>query len=132
MGFDEFGGDADGTFDVPGARLGQHRNDVPRIRRGSGFEGGEIPRYYDGSTYPVDATSGAQSILTLLRFGRRDQAVRVARWLVAHLQAPEGYFYYQVRKHYTIRIPYARWSSAWMFAALAALVAPEDPRDQHQ
>jgi hypothetical protein len=96
------------------------------------FEGGEIPRYYDTSTYPVDATSGAQSVLTLLRFGRREQAVRVAHWLVRHLQAPEGYFYYQARKHYTIRIPYARWSSAWMFAALAALQVPEDPQDKPQ
>jgi hypothetical protein len=96
------------------------------------FEAGEIPRYYDTSTYPVDATSGAQSILTLLRFGRREQAVRVARWLVAHLQDPEGYHYYQVRKHYTIRIPYTRWSSAWMFTALAALLVPDDPQDTHQ
>lgn len=84
------------------------------------FENGTIPRYYNTSTYPVDATSGAQSILTLSRFGHLDEAGRVAEWMVTFMQDRRGYFYYQKHPSFTNRMSYTRWSSAWMFAALAS------------
>jgi hypothetical protein len=95
------------------------------------FEGGEIPRYYDTSTFPIDATAGAQSILTLLRFGHAGRAARVARWMIARMQDPAGYFYYQQRRHFTISIPYARWSTAWMLVALSTLAATTGAPEAH-
>lgn len=85
-----------------------------------GAEG--VPKYYDTATYPVDSTAAAQSILTLCRFGRLDLALRVALWMIDRMQDPRGYFYYQMRKRYTNKIPYMRWSNAGMFAALSILL----------
>lgn len=94
------------------------------------FEDSVIPRYYDRSLYPVDATACAQSILTLVRFGRVDQAADVAAWCVEHLSLPDGAFKYQICRRYENSIPYMRWSVAWMFLALSrlelALVAGRD------
>ena len=85
------------------------------------FEAGEIPRYYDVRRDPVDSTAAAQSLLTLIRFGEVGRARAVALWMIAHMQDPQGFFYYQRRRAYTIRTPYMRWSNAWMLAGLAAL-----------
>ncbi len=82
------------------------------------FENGEVPKYYDKSLYPVDATAVAQSILTLTRFGKMDLAERVVNWTLRHMQDESGYFYYQRTKRGVNKIPYMRWSSAWMFVAL--------------
>jgi hypothetical protein len=88
---------------------------------GNFFEQGVIPKYYDNSVYPVDATAMAQSIITLSRFDRLDRANAVARWCIGNMQDPKGYFYYQKHRGFTNRIPYMRWSNAWMLLALACL-----------
>ncbi len=83
------------------------------------FENGEIPKYYDKSLYPIDATAIAQSILTLTRFGKMDLAERVVNWTLNNMQDESGYIYYQRTKRGVNKIPYMRWSSAWVFMALA-------------
>jgi hypothetical protein len=85
------------------------------------FEAGEIPKYYDVRRDPVDATAAGQSLLTLVRFRELGRARAVALWMIAHMQDPRGFFYYQRRRGFTVRIPYMRWSNAWMLAGLAAL-----------
>lgn len=85
------------------------------------------PKYYPHSTYPVDVHSAAQAILTFLEFQDKDSealehAIQVARWSVDRLQDSSGYFHYQIRHGYRIRIPYIRWSQAWMQRALTGLV----------
>lgn len=87
------------------------------------FVDGRIPRYYDRRTYPIDTSAAGQSILTLLRFGDRETAARVARWTVNRMQRHDGAFAYRRGRLVTNRIPYARWSSAWMLCALARLLA---------
>lgn len=89
--------------------------------RSSFFESGEIPKYYANQLYPVDATACAQSILTLCRFGDVETARRVANWTIREMQFPDGHFAYQVRRRRTVRIPYMRWSSAYMYAGLSRL-----------
>ncbi len=84
------------------------------------------PKYYAGKTYPIDAHAVAQSILTFLSFAdedpnARDLAHRTAAWGIANLQSPEGYFYFRLYPFYTIKIPYMRWSQAWMQRALVEL-----------
>lgn len=80
-----------------------------------------IPKYYHDKVYPIDSTAGAQSILTLLSFGYKDQAARVAQWMVQAMQGDDGSFYYQKHRFRTNKISYMRWSNAWMFKALARL-----------
>ena len=80
------------------------------------------PKYYHSRLYPIDATAGAQSILTLVRFGRRVEAERVAEWMIHNMQGKDGSFFYRKYRLFTNRISYMRWSNAWMFLALARLV----------
>jgi len=85
------------------------------------------PKYYPESTFPIDVHSVAQAILTFLEFRNEDgealdHAMRVAQWGIESFQDPRGYFYYQIRRRYSIRIPYMRWGQAWMQRALTELV----------
>jgi hypothetical protein len=85
------------------------------------------PKYYPDKVYPIDAHCVAQAVLTFLEFTDRDPqagawAWRVARWGIEHMQDPKGYFHYQIHRHHRIRIPYMRWSQAWMQRALTELL----------
>ncbi len=94
--------------------------------RGHFFQEDGAPKYFHNQTYPVDIHSVAQSILTLLTFkdleGNLDLAQAVFRWAMARMWDEQGYFYYQVLSLYTSKIPYIRWSQAWMLLALSALL----------
>ena len=48
-------------------------------------------------------------------------AEQIANWTVENLRDVRGYFYYQRRRFYKVRIPYMRWSEGWMTYALARL-----------
>jgi len=77
------------------------------------------PKYYNNKTYPIDSTSGAQSILTLTRFGELKKAKRIIEWMLTSMYDNSGYFYYQKMKFYKHKTSYPRWSTSWMFVALA-------------
>lgn len=81
------------------------------------------PKYYHTNIYPIDIHSPAQFILTLVRTGKfkeqKDLAEKVTKWTINHMQSEKGYFYYQKKKFWTSKIPYIRWSQAWMFYALS-------------
>ena len=79
------------------------------------------PKYYADKTFPIDATACGQSLLTLCRFGDLETATRVADWTIHKMQCPDGHFAYQVRRRRLVRIPYMRWSSAYMYAGLSRL-----------
>jgi hypothetical protein len=90
------------------------------------FDLGGAPKYYPDRLYPIDSHCAAQAVLTFLEFADRDpqarqQATRVATWAARQMQAPQGFFYYQRHAWYTNRIPYMRWSQAWMQRAFAEL-----------
>lgn len=107
-------------------------NYVPHLEAGLQFyrdhfflEDG-APRYYSNSTHPIDIHSASQAILTFLKLSSRypelDSLARhVAGWTITHMQSREGFFYYQIYRNYTIRIPYMRWAQAWMQLALVEL-----------
>lgn len=76
--------------------------------------------------YPVEIHNQAQGIITfscLVDYFRegRQFADTIANWTINNMQDRNGYFYYQKRKLYTIKIPYTRWSQAWMFLSLSIL-----------
>jgi hypothetical protein len=91
-----------------------------------------IPKYCPDRAYPIDIHSVAQAILTLLEFSDLDsdateRAWQLASWVVDHMQDADGFFYYQIHRAYRIRIPYMRWSQAWMHKALTALCTSRTP-----
>ncbi len=85
------------------------------------------PKYYPDRLYPADAHSAASAIVTLVELrgripGTMILADKIARWALDNLRDSDGYFHYQRRRFYTVRIPYMRWSQAWMAYALARLL----------
>ena len=85
------------------------------------FAEDRIPRYYAKRLHPVDATSCAQSLLTLCRFGDVETARRVAAWTIENMQYADGHFAYQQRRWLRVGIPYMRWASAYMYLGFARL-----------
>lgn len=85
------------------------------------FTNNLTPKYYDNRVEPLDATACAQAIITLCEFGDTPAASRVAETAVQRLALPDGSFAYQRRRNRTIRTPFLRWSTAWMYCALSRL-----------
>ena len=86
------------------------------------------PKYYNNSLYPIDTHASAQGIVTCLKLVDIDDrshelARKIAAWSITNMQSGEGYFYYQKTRYCTNRIPYIRWSQAWMFYALSLFQA---------
>lgn len=85
------------------------------------------PKYFPERLYPADIHSSAAAIVALVelrgRFtGTVEFAEQIADWAIQNLRGPDGYFYYQRHRFHTNRIPYLRWSQAWMSYALARLL----------
>ena len=85
------------------------------------------PKYFHNQKYPIDVHCVAQSIITLLALRDLDHssvalAESVFRWAMAHMWDERGYFYYQVLPLGTNRLPYMRWSQAWMLLGLTELL----------
>ena len=82
------------------------------------------PKYYDKKIYPIDIHSPAQLVVTLsiLNKFKENQALigKVLNWTIDNMQdSKQGYFYYQLKKRVSSKIPYMRWSQAWMFYAFS-------------
>jgi rhamnogalacturonyl hydrolase YesR len=91
------------------------------------FADGAIPKYYHDKVWPVDIHSVAQSIITLcelttLHAGATRLATEVCQWALDNLRSDEGYFYFQKTRWFTNRIPYMRWSQAWMLYGLSVFL----------
>ena len=82
-----------------------------------------IPKYYHNQIYPIDIHSPAQLLVTLAKMNLLDEYEdlwkKVLDWTIKNMQHSNGRFYYQKKRLYTNKIPYIRWSDAWMFYALS-------------
>lgn len=96
------------------------------------FEEDVVPKYFNNRLYPVDATACAQSLLTLCRFGDVATAERVAEWVIQRKQRRDGAFVYQLRARYVVRTPFMRWSVAWLFCALSAVLYALQERERRE
>lgn len=90
-----------------------------------------LPKYYPDSLYPIDIHSISQSIVTLIELrdldkGNIDLALNIFAWALKEMKSEDGYFYFQVQRRYKNRIPYARWSQAWMLYALGILAQADE------
>ena len=110
----------------------------PNIRSGfefyrnNFFRDDGAPKYFHNRVYPIDIHSVAQSIITLIEFrdispGNVELAQRVFEWAMTNMWDERGYFYYQVTPYYKNKIPYMRWSQAWMLLALATMLTDKSP-----
>ena len=81
-----------------------------------------VPKYYNNGTYPIDIHSPAQLVVTLVSLGLIQEKVslvqKVLDWTIRNMQSSKGYFYYQIKPRFTTKIPYMRWSQAWMAHSL--------------
>lgn len=86
------------------------------------FTDNGVPKYYHNKTYPIDIHSPAQLVVTLASLGLIQDEVslvqKVLNWTIGNMQSSEGYFYYQIKSRFTTKIPYMRWSQAWMAHSL--------------
>lgn len=85
------------------------------------------PKYYPDRLYPADAHSAAAAIVTLVELrgrvpGALNSAEQIADWAIANIRDDRGFFYYQRRRFHSVRIPYMRWSEAWMAYGLTRLM----------
>jgi hypothetical protein len=85
------------------------------------------PKYYHDKIYPADTHSTGAAVAVLLELTEFDpdatrHATHLAKWALANMRSPDGSFYYQKHQSYTNKIPYMRWSQAWMMYALARLL----------
>lgn len=88
------------------------------------FEYSGLPKYYSNSKYPIDMHTSAQLIVTLSKMNllahNKDLADKVLAWSFENMfNQKRGYFYYYKEKYFTIKIPYMRWTQAWMFLGLS-------------
>lgn len=87
------------------------------------FEVDGTPKYYDNRTYPIDIHCPGQLLITLSRLHKYNEyaelADKVLNWTIRNMQDKKGYFYYQLKPGISSKIPYMRWSNAFMFNALS-------------
>jgi hypothetical protein len=91
------------------------------------------PKYYHDSLYPADAHAAATAIITLLELHELDPgalplAEKIAGWTIRRLRSPQGYFYYQRRRFYSLSVPYMRWTQAWVLYAFGSLLEEHEKR----
>jgi len=90
-----------------------------------------IPKYYNDSAYPIDIHAPAQMVITLAKLGKfesqKELINKVLGWTIENMQSEKGYFYYQINKFFSSKIPYMRWAQAWMLYALSVYIKNHKP-----
>ena len=81
------------------------------------------PKYYNDQQYPIDIHCPGQLLVTLHRLHKFEKYEKLAdmvlNWTIENMQDKKGYFYYQLKKGVSSKIPYMRWSNAFMFYAMS-------------
>ena len=79
--------------------------------------------------YPTDIHNQAQGMITYLRLYEfsndkkfLDMSKKICSWTIENMQDSKGYFHYQKGRVFSNRIPYMRWSEAWMMLALSQIL----------
>jgi len=97
-----------------------YRKGVEYYARNFFLEDG-TPKYYYDRTYPIDIHAPAQAICFFSQEGQEYRALseKVIAWMLCNMYSTRGFFYFRKSRFLTNRIPYMRWSQAWVFHALA-------------
>jgi hypothetical protein len=91
------------------------------------FEDDGLPKYYNNSKYPVDMHTTAQLTVTLSKMNEfqsyQKLIEKVLNWSIGNMfDSKKGYFYYQKNKFFRNKIPYMRWTQAWMFYGMSEYI----------
>lgn len=96
------------------------------------FEEDGCPKYYHDRKYPIDIHCPGQLFITLSRLHKfneyKELADKVLCWTVRNMQDKKGYFYYQLKPGISSKIPYMRWSNAFMFNALSYYILSDEKK----
>lgn len=91
-----------------------------------------LVKFTDKSLYPLDAHAQAHSIICLSSLPQlkeqRELRYKVMGSFLKHFWLEQGYFAYQRRRFYSIKIPYMRWVQAWAFLALLTFLAASEKK----
>lgn len=92
--------------------------------RANFFLGDGTPKYYDTRVFPIDIHSPCQAIVVLTNplAGDLPLAEKIIEWMLRHMYDERGYFYFRKGRFLSNRIPYMRWSQAWVFHALTSFL----------
>ena len=87
------------------------------------FENRE-PKFHPNRKLPIDIHSIAEAILSLSIFYPDypevgDYLINVYHFSDEQMWDKKGYYYYRIKRCGRLRIPYIRWSQAWMIRALS-------------
>lgn len=91
---------------------------------------GAVPRHTTRSLYPIDIHSCSEALLCLTQIGHYlpelrveafERRRRVLDWTLDHMRNETGHFSYRRYRTHVVRIPFMRWSQAWMLRALTEL-----------
>ncbi len=88
-----------------------------------------LPKYSDARVYPLDVHCFAQAIITFFTLQRYipDHPSRLELMIHHTLDIlwdeAQQYFYYKRSRFFKSKIPYIRWSQAWMFYAFTYLLS---------
>lgn len=80
-----------------------------------------LPYYYSHNQRLLDTHSFSVAMILFSRMGKKEMAFKVFRKATELSYSGKGYFYFRRIPIYTIKIPYMRWSNAWMFYALTEM-----------
>jgi hypothetical protein len=98
------------------------------------FTSDGIAKYYSNSIYPIDIHAPTQLVITLKKLNKLDAykeiTDKVMIWTINNMRSPKGYFYYQINKYITSKIPYMRWSQAWMFLSMSIYLCHFKPEKE--
>lgn len=90
------------------------------------FLNNKVPKYFHNRTYPLDIHSPAQLIITLSQTNNlgkhKNLTESVLKWTIDNMQGSKGYFFYQLKKGVSSKIPYMRWAQAWIFKAFTEYI----------
>ncbi|MHA1428515.1 MAG: hypothetical protein ACTSQI_21230 [Candidatus Helarchaeota archaeon] len=92
-----------------------------KFYRESFFEG-PMPKNRANSVYPIDMHDIAQAIITSVEFNDVRFAEDITSWAIWNMSNKKDVFYYQKYNDRKIcRMPFFRWTQAWMYRALSLL-----------
>ncbi|MCS7245351.1 MAG: delta-aminolevulinic acid dehydratase [candidate division WOR-3 bacterium] len=79
-----------------------------------------LPKYYHNKLYPLDIHSYATAIVLFVEFGEKEIAKKILDNAIDRMfDIKKQYFYFQEYKFFKNKIPYMRWSIAWMSYAIS-------------
>ena len=114
-------------------KLAKDQDVLESIKKGlkfhrSLFENDGMPIFSNEKKYPIDIHNCSQGIITFKEAERLDLHQerfydKILDWTLENMWDYEKhYFYYQKHRLWTNKIPYMRWSQAWMAYALSELL----------